>query len=96
MIQMHKERELVRQKREEEKEKLSKLHLASSVSEFDHVLVSIDEDPCLSNSKKKTNKLSLLKEQVKIRKKLLKQNVKVVFSSHGKQRPLSTTSIRAY
>lgn len=96
MIQMHKERELVRQKREEEKEKLSKLHLVSSVSEFDHVLVSIDEDPCLSNSKKKTNKLSLLKEQVKIRKKLLKQNVKVVFSSHSKQRPLSTTSIRAY
>ena len=89
LIQKHKERELAKQKREKEIEKLSKIHLINSVSELNNALSYIDENPDFSNSKKKTKKIELLKEQVKYRKQLLKQNVKVVFTSNGKQRPLT-------
>ena len=43
----------------------------------------------LAIAKRKQKKTELLKEQVKYRKQLLKQNVKVVFTSNGKQRPLT-------
>ena len=56
------------------------------MSELNNVLSSIDENPTLSNSKKKATKIELLKEQVKHRKQFLKQSIKVVvFTSNGKQ-----------
>ena len=89
LVQKHKDFELAKQKKEKEIEKLSKIHLINSVSELNNVLSSIDENPTLSNSKKKATKIELLKEQVKYRKQLLKQSIKVVFTSNGKQRPLT-------
>ena len=89
LVQKHKEIEVAKQKKEKEIEKLSKIHLINSVSELHNVLSSIDENPTLSNSKNKTKKIELLKEQVKYRKQLLKQNIKLVFTINGKQRPLT-------
>ena len=89
LVQKNKERELAKQKREKEIEKLSKIHLINSVSELNNALSYIDDNPDFSNSKKKAKKTELLKEQVKYRKQLLNQNVKVVFTSNGKQRPLT-------
>lgn len=58
LVQKHKERELAKQKREKEIEKLSKIHLINSVSELNNALSYIDENPDFSNSKKKTKKLN--------------------------------------
>lgn len=51
-------------------------------------MLAIDEPSTCTNTKRKAKKLSLLKTQINIRKKVLKQNIRIPFSRARKQRPL--------
>jgi len=88
MLQAHEKRIQLENKAALEKERLSKIHIISSVDELDQVISNID-DMDESTQKKHHRKMKILKEQVKARKKLLDQKVCISFSHHGKQRPLS-------
>ena len=71
----------------EEKEKLLQSHLIVSSFELKEELGIIDNES-LSTTKKKKKKIEILKTQIRIRKKILGQNVSIVFTSNRKQRPL--------
>ena len=86
MLQAKERREAFQRRAEKERNELSKLHLIISAAELAEVLADIDED--ISPSKK-AKKLALLKTQVRIRKKVLKQNIHIVFTHSRKQRPLN-------
>ena len=60
--------------------------MITSTKELKHALSEIDKLPNLS--KKSEKKHALLKEQVNIRKKVLKQSIKIPFTHKGRQRPL--------
>ena len=68
LVQMHKEREIARQKKDKEIEKLSKIHLVTSISELNDALFSIDENPNFSKAKKKGKKNRITKRTSKISK----------------------------
>ena len=61
--------------------------LFTSSDELKEELLAIDKET-ISTTKKKNKKIKLLKTQIRIRKKVLCQNVPVVFSTNKKQRPL--------
>ena len=84
---MHLQKEQQVKRREE---RLSKLHLITSVDELQSKLVAIDQESSISVIKKTKKKLSLIREQIKIRKKVLEEKVNIPFSCKGKQIPLST------
>ena len=52
-------------------------------------MLCIIEAENISATKKKAKKVSLLKTQIKIRRKLLGQNIHIAFSHSRKQQPLS-------
>ena len=62
-------------------------HLITSSSELIEELQAIDKES-LSTTKKKNKKLEILKTQVRIRKKVLGQNVFIILISNCKQQPL--------
>ena len=66
---------------------MSKLHLITTADELTQALVDIDQKK-LSAAKKAAKKLSLLRTQVKIRKHVLKQNIRIIFTHSRKQRPV--------
>ena len=72
---------------EKEKEKLSQSHLITSSDELKEEILAIDKQS-ISTTKKKNQKLELLKTKIRIRKKVLCQNVPIVFTCNRKQRPL--------
>ena len=76
-------RDALEQRAKEEREKLSRLHLITSTKELEQALSEIDELP-----NKCEKKRALIKEQVNIWKKVLRQNIKVPFTHKGRQRPL--------
>ncbi len=88
MLQQKRKKDLQKTKQIVEKEQLSKLHLISSAQEFDQTLDSIYETENLSTSKKNAKIIELLKEQVRIHKKLLNHKINIVFITHGRKRPL--------
>ena len=88
MLEQKKKADYTRKKQTAEMEKLSSLHLITSVTEFETVLSNI-KDEGLSTRKENEKILNLLKEQVRIRKKLLKQKTSITFTSNGRKRPLS-------
>ena len=88
MIQAHNRLQALKNKERTEKHKLLKEHLITSSEELYQAMANIDAE-ISATTKRKTKKLSLLKVQVKIRKKLLKQNIRIVFTHSGKQRPLN-------
>ena len=88
MLQGHTRREALKQKAQQEKDELSQHHLITTASELHQALLSIDAES-VSTAKKRAKKLSLLKLQINIRKKVLGQNIRIVFSHARKQRPLS-------
>ena len=88
MLEQKKKADYMRKKQTAEMEKLSSLHLITSVTEFETVLSNI-KDEGLSTRKENEKILNLLKEQVRIRKKLLKQKTSITFTSNGRKRPLS-------
>ena len=88
MLQAHLRREALKRKAQEERDELSHEHLITSSQELQEMLCSIEAEN-VSATRKKAKKVSLLKTQIKIRKKLLGQNIHIVFSHSRKQRPLS-------
>lgn len=88
MLQENTKRVAREKKLREEKEKLLQLHLITSSDELKEELDSVDKES-LSTARKKKEKIEILKTQIRIRKKVLGQNVSIVFTSNRKQRPLN-------
>lgn len=88
MMEAHMRREGMKQKAQLEKDSLSQLHLITTIEELHEEIAAIDKKR-LSAAKKAAQKRSLIQEQVKIRKKVLGQNVRIVFSHLRKQRPVN-------
>ncbi len=80
-------REALNERATQEGEKLSTLHLITSPTELKSTLSEID-DEAISAKKKAEKKRAVIREQINIRKKVLKQSVKVPFTQKGRQRPL--------
>ena len=87
MLQAHKRLMIYRYKERAEKHTLLKEHFITSSEELYQSIASIDKETCTA-SKRKAKKLALLKIQIKMRKILLKQNIRIVFTHSGKHRPL--------
>ena len=68
-------------------EKLSNLHLITSSDELMECLSEIDIEEI--TAKKKVQKKLGIREQIKIRTKVLKQKIKIPFTVKGKQRPFN-------
>ena len=81
-------RDALNQRAIREREKLSMLHLIASPEELSVALSEID-DETISAKKKREKKLVLLREQINIRKKVLKQKVKIPFTHNRRQRQLT-------
>ena len=88
MLQENAKRAVQEKKLREEKEKLLQAHLFTSSNELIKELQAVDKES-LSATKKKNMKVEILNTQVRIRKKVLGQNVSIVFTSNRKQRPLN-------
>ena len=88
MLQENTKRVTQEKKLREEKEKLLQYHLITSSDELKEELHTIDEES-LSITKKRNKKIDCLKTQIRIRKRVLGQNVSIVFTSNRKQRPLN-------
>ena len=86
--QAHMRRETSRKKAELEKEQLLSVHLVTSLDELHQVLGKINGKN-MTASKQRSLKLSFLKTQVNVRKKVLGQDIRIVFSRSGRQRPLT-------
>ena len=89
LFEQKQRRDALNRRAQEEVNKLGKLHLITSVAELREALTSIDESE-LSVAKKRDKKLSLLKDQINIRKKVYKENIRIPFSQHRKKRPVAT------
>ena len=72
MIQAKERRELLEKKAAEERESLSKIHLITSVEELELLFADIDDSEG-SAASKSNKKLAILKEQVRVRKKVVNQ-----------------------
>ena len=79
-------REVMKQKT---MEKLSNLHLITSSDELLESLSEIDGEE-ITSKQKRQKKLAIIREQLKIRTKVLKQKIKIPFTVKGKQRSLPT------
>ena len=78
----------MRQKQEAEKAELFQKHLIGTSQELHDVIEKIEAENT-TDSKKRLKKLELVRTQIQIRKKILKQNIQIVFSRSRKQRPVS-------
>ena len=72
MMKAHHQREALEKKKQVEKEKLSQQHLITSVHELSAVMSKIKD--CTTASKK-SKKLAVIRTQINIRKKVLKQSI---------------------
>ena len=88
MMQAHLRRETLRQKQEAEKAELSQKHLIATSQELHDVIQEIEAENT-TDSKKRSKKLALVRTQIQIRKKILKQNIQIVLSRSRKQKPVS-------
>ena len=88
MIRDKNRRDTLQKRAAEEKARLSKVHLVTSMHELKGVLSEIDEES-ISAAKKRQKKLALLREQINVRKKVFQQSINIPFTTKGKQRPLS-------
>ena len=87
MRKCHRKQEASKAKAAKEKALLAKEHLITTSIELSEVIEDIDSAP-ISAFKKKQKKLSLLRTQINLRKKILNQKINIVFSKNRKQRPL--------
>ena len=88
MKQSHERRLALKAKAQKEKEMLSQEHLIETVTELCEAMNEIDSES-IPPSKTKQRKLKVLRTQVNIRKKVLKQNINITFTKARKQRPLT-------
>ena len=89
LMEQKQRRDALKRRAQEELNKLDKLHLITSVAELREAIANIDESE-LSAAKKRDKKMSLLKDQINIRKKVYKENIRIPFSQGGKKRPVAT------
>jgi len=87
MLQAHTRQQTLKQNERLEKHTLLKEHLITSSAELHQSLADIDAEVSTERVRK-AKKLALLKLQIKMRKKLLKQDIRIFFSHFGKQRTL--------
>ena len=87
MLEDHSKKMALLQKVQEEREKLSHLHVITSSDELSQCIEEIENESC-SSSKKKTKQYALLREQINIRNKLLDQDIHIVFSQARRKRPV--------
>lgn len=87
MLQANARREAFKRKAQQEKDELLQHHLITTSSELDSMLGRIDTEK-ISAQQKKAKKIQLLKTQIRIRKKILGQDIRIFFSHARKQRPL--------
>ena len=85
MLQANVRRETLKLKAQKERDELLEHHLITTSQELKQTMVGVDAEN-LSAQKKKAKKLAILKVQVNIRKKVLKQNVRIPLSHARKQR----------
>ena len=88
MVNMHAKQMAIKMKLQKESDHLSKNHLVATAEELHELMCEIEESNA-SASKKKAQKLSLLKQQVKTRKKVLRQGINIPFTRSGRQRSLN-------
>ena len=88
MIKDHAKREAVKKRLYEEKQKLSQLHLITTSQELEEEFKKIDMK-AVSATRKRSLKMDILRTQVRIRKKVLGQNVPITFTSNRRQRPVA-------
>ena len=88
MIKEHAEREAMKKKLYDKKQKLSQLHLITQSQELKEEMLKIDMKD-ISATKKRSLKMSILKTQVQIRKKVLGQSVPITFTFSHKQHPVA-------
>ena len=79
MLDENAKRRALEKKLREDKEKLSQHHLITSSTELREELLAIDEES-MSSAKKKNKKISLLKTQIQIRKKVLCEALSITFT----------------
>ena len=72
---------------QKEREKLLQLHLITSKDDLYEAVLAIDHST-VSDSKKKKEKLTLVRNQINIGKKVLKKNINIPFSHCRSQRPV--------
>ena len=87
LIQVHTQRQALLRRAQVEKDKLLEEHLITSEEELHQSISDIDKEQISISKKKK--KITLLKTQVNIRKKLLKEKILITFSQSRKQRPIN-------
>lgn len=87
MMKAHNQREALKGKKQAEKEKLSEQHLITGVDKLTAVMSEIEDQDCTAASKK-SRKLAVIRTQVNIRKKILKQSINIVLTHARKQRPV--------
>ena len=88
MIREKNRRDALQKRAAEERDKLSKMHVITSVEELKGVLSEIDEES-ISTAKKGQKKRTLIKGQLKIRKTVYQESIYIPFTTKGKQRTLS-------
>lgn len=88
MIREKNHRDALQKRTAEEQERLSKIHVVTSVEELTSVLSEIDEES-ISTAKKGQKKRAPLKEQIKIRKTVYQESINIPFTTKRKQRALS-------
>ena len=88
LVQENRRLQAIKKKNAEEAEKLSKIHLITSSEELRSTLSEIDL-MSITLPKKRERKRNVLREQIRVRKKLLKQQIKITLTENGRQRCLS-------
>lgn len=87
MAKAHAKQQAMKIKMQKQKDHLEKQHLVTSAKELQDLMNKIEESEICA-SKKKVQKLSLLKCQINIRKKVLGQKINIVFTHSGRQRSI--------
>lgn len=80
-------RDALEMRASDERERLANLPLMNTKAQLDEALANI-ESQSMTAKKKSDRKRALIREQVRIRKNLLKQNIKIPITEKGRQRPL--------
>lgn len=88
MHQANVRRETLKLKAQKERDELLEHHLITTSQELKQTMVAVDAEN-LSAQKAAAKKLKILKVQINIRKKVLKQNVHIPFSHARKKRSVS-------
>ena len=88
MIREKNRRDALQKRAAEEKARLSKIQLITSMDELKGVLSEIDEES-ISAAKKRQKTCALLREQINVRKKVFQERINIPFTAKGKQRPIS-------